>query len=389
MASKLLFSISDGEIFDAYMSAASHFNVEKLLEEGRSRSIFYSKHEDRESLALKLSRQIYGYHELQPIENYFSQVARSDKTASFQIDGNLTQEEIKVITDAYVGTAKHSEQITTYLSGKNVVVKNLYDQTDYSKNRFRQRVQKEAQVKFEVHPNFTIVTYPATTKGWEMAGTLRETVTKSKETGLSVQQVDLSGVADPGMRTDFLIELATDLPEALLQTVTRIRMQSTAAAQSIIPDSIEGLDEAEVEETEEVDIDQTNEVVAGILRAVTLRGDDLFSHKIFQQLKRRNFFITSIVWQSRLKDANAPIVEFSAEFEIPEDCMGFRFSANLWKVRKPSGDYPNSFASIPQAEKDKLLSKLERFALLKSAEVSKRFEEKSSPHAMSKSGDES
>ena len=104
MAGKLIFSVSDSEIFDAYMSAPSHFTENVLLEEGRRRSIFYSKHEDSASLARKLSRQVYGYRELQPIEEYFSQIGRADKTSAIQIDGSLSQAELKSVAEELAAT---------------------------------------------------------------------------------------------------------------------------------------------------------------------------------------------------------------------------------------------------------------------------------------------
>ncbi len=118
---KLLFSISDGEIFDAYMSASTHFNFRTLFEEGRRRSILYSTREDAESIAKKLSRQVYGYRELQPIEDYFSQIARTDKTSSIEIDATLSQQEIKQIADELAEVAVEDE-MTSYLAGPDVVL---------------------------------------------------------------------------------------------------------------------------------------------------------------------------------------------------------------------------------------------------------------------------
>jgi len=150
VGNKMLFSISDSEIYDAYMSAPTHFNEVALFEEGRSRSILYSRREDRSSLARKLSRQIYGHKELRSIEQYFSQIGRTDKVAAVQLDAPLTQEELKSVVDDFAGDALPEEEITTFLDGPNLIVNTLYTQTDYSRNRFRQRQQKEAVVKFEI-----------------------------------------------------------------------------------------------------------------------------------------------------------------------------------------------------------------------------------------------
>jgi len=52
------------------------------------------------------------------------------------------------------------------------------------------------------------------------------------------------------------------------------------------------------------------------------------------------------------------VVEFNAEFEDPENCRLFRYSANVWRVRRVTGEYNESFTPIPPAERLKLLNEL-------------------------------
>ena len=362
MAGKLIFSVSDSEIFDAYMSAPSHFTEKALLEEGRRRSILYSTHEDCASLARKLSRQVYGYRELQPIEEYFSQVGRADKTSAIQLGAVLTQSELRSIADEFGASAEAGEEFTSFLDGPDLVVNAIYTQTDFSRNRFRQRQQKEAKVRFEIGPESTTVTMPATPKAREIVAALRNKIEEKQKGTIDVKEVDLSGMPDPGVRTMFFTKLASEFPNSTLNDVLRVKLQASNAPSPSEPEEDE--EEEEDEGNLAAEMTKTEEAVAGILRAAALSGQDLFGTKIFQELRQRGFYITSITWRSRLQETGNPVVEFNAEFENAELCKLFRYSANTWKVRRSTGEYNESFTSIPALKKAELLKAIQRFAML-------------------------
>jgi hypothetical protein len=361
VAGKLIFSVSDSEIFDAYMSAPSHFTEKVLQEEGRKRSIFYSKHEDSASLARKLSRQVYGSRELQPIEEYFSQIGRADKTSAIRIDAALNQAELKSIAEEVASGAEASEEFTSYLDGDDLVVNAIYTQTDFSRNRFRQRQQKEAKVRFEIGPESTTVTMPATAKGREIVATLRNKIEEKRKAVLEIQEVDLSGIPDPTLRTLFFTKLASEFPNSTLNDVLRVKLQGSNSSSTSETEEENGDDN-------EIDLDaemtKKEEAVAGVLRGAALSGQDLFGTSVFQDLRQRGFYITSITWRSRLQEVGNPIVEFNAEFEDVETCTSFRYSANTWKVRRSTGEYNESFGSIPPPKRAELLRRLQQFAML-------------------------
>jgi hypothetical protein len=108
----------------------------------------------------------------------------------------------------------------------------------------------------------------------------------------------------------------------------------------------------------EAEVEAFEETAGGVLQAISLSGSQLFGTSIFQQLRKRNFFITSLTWRSRLHDVGNPVVEFNAEFENAENCQLFRYSANAWKVRRQTGEYQESFSPIPPAERSNFLSQL-------------------------------
>jgi hypothetical protein len=379
---RLLFSINDSEIFDAYMSAPSHFSISALLEEGRNRSILYSRREDQASLARKLSRQIYGAKQLAPIETYFSQVAKTDKTQALTIDLPLSQHEVKEVADQLAGEPHPGDEVNTYLDGANVVVNALYTETDYTKNRFRQRITRQAIVKLEVGPTSTVVTLPATAKGREIVAALKERIGSRRARELPVQEIDLSSVHDPSARSDFFTYLASEFPNSTLENVSTIKLQAIQALESEVEDETDDDDDLLLEPG----VQATRESVAGVLNGVTLSGRDLFGTRIFQQLRGRRFYITSLTWHCRLIESGNPIIEFNAEFEDAANCKTFRYSANTWRIRRDTGEYNQSFSSTPPNRRAELLKSLYLHAM-SCAEMILSKAQRDTPVDFGKSGD--
>lgn len=365
MAHDPIFSVSDSEVYDAYMSAPSHFNLTRLLDEARRRSIFYSRREEAAAIARKLSRQIYGYKELQSIQEYFSLIGRADKTASVQFEAVLDQKELKEVIDEIAESPNQTDKVTSYLDGEELVVDTIYTEVDFSRNRLRQRVQKEAKVRFEIGQTSTTVTMPATQKGKEMLTAIRNRLEEKRKKPIETQEIELLSVPEPEMRTKFYTSLASDFPDSILHDVLRLKMQSSAPAPTEVDPDAEDEEELEMDSG----ISSSEEYVAGVLRGVTLAGQELFNTSVFQQLRQRGFYITGMTWRVRLQEPGNPIIEYIADFENPESCTSFKYSANSWRTRGSTGEYNASFASTPPIKRLELLKALQRFALQTSNEL--------------------
>jgi hypothetical protein len=202
---------------------------------------------------------------------------------------------------------------------------------------------------------------PATAKGREIVATLRNKIEEKRKAVLEIQEVDLSGIPDPTLRTLFFTKLASEFPNSTLNDVLRVKLQGSNSSSTSETEEENGDDN-------EIDLDaemtKKEEAVAGVLRGAALSGQDLFGTSVFQDLRQRGFYITSITWRSRLQEVGNPIVEFNAEFEDVETCTSFRYSANTWKVRRSTGEYNESFGSIPPPKRAELLRRLQQFAML-------------------------
>src|ERR1017187_9864800 len=170
---RLLFCATDKEIFDAYFSSPQHFNEATLLDTGAERGIFYSVHEDRETLADALSSQIFSYADLRKIESHFEKAGRADRRTAVSLDVSIDQAELKNATQEIIAKALGDETITANAVGQDGYAINVaYTELDFGATRFRQRREREANISVSNESGKTILRLPATVKARGIADEL-------------------------------------------------------------------------------------------------------------------------------------------------------------------------------------------------------------------------
>src|SRR5271157_1069796 len=352
---RLLYCATDKELFDALMSSKQHFGERILLSLARRRGILYSRSDERVDLADKLSVMTYGFHEIRAIQDEFERAGRGEKTTSFRINMELTVAEIKEIADEYRDAADDEEKVVTRSVGRAGVAVDLkYTETDFSKTRLRQRQEREAHIEFKVEQGHTVVTLPATEKARQTVAALKDRLYAKKQADIGVEEVDLSSVTDPKLRTAFFTRLITRLAGFSLQNVTRVK--------------------ADLAEKPEDDIgaEEASEEMLGVVRAVALNGESLLASPLYQGLQRRGFFLTSITWQSKRNSLPFQIVEFDAAFDEPAQGREFKYAVRGWATQK-GGDYTKNFKVVPPEEKKVLLGLIEDTAMTVQREIKAEF----------------
>jgi hypothetical protein len=350
----LLYCATDKEVYDVLMSSKQHFNEGALLELARSRSLILSPAEDRETLADRLATMIFGYHEILAIQAVFERAGRGEKTTSFRIKGELTAAEIKEAAAAYGAEVGEEESVVSYGVGqKGVAVDIKYTETDFSKTRLRQRQDKEAHIDFKVEDGYTVVTLPASEKARAVAEGVRTQLNIRREQTLGIEEVDLSGITNPLLRSEFFTRMITSLSELRLQNVTRVKVDRAQRVAAVLDD--EGPDA-------EAETDEASAEMLGLVRAVALDGEDLLSSGEYQSLHRRGFFITSISWSCRRTVSPFQQVDFDAGFEQPETGTGLKYNVKGWYTQR-DGEYTKSFRPMPPEEKKRFLNAIEATAI--------------------------
>jgi hypothetical protein len=350
----LLYCATDKEVYDVLMSSKQHFSESALLDLARGRSLILSAADDREALADKLATMIFGYHEIRAIQAVFERAGRGEKTTSFRIKGELSAAEIKEAAAAYGAQVGEEESVVSYSVGpKSVGIDIKYSETDFSKTRLRQRQDKEAHVDFKVEDGYTVVTLPASEKARAVAEGVRTQLNIKREQTFAVEEVDLSGIVDPFLRSKFFTDMITGLSELRLQNVTRVKVDRAEKVQPVFDDEAP---------EDEVDTDEASAEMLGVVRAVALDGEDLLSSGEYQSLHQRGFFITSISWSCRRTVSPYQQVDFDAGFEQPALGVGFKYSIKGWYTQK-EGEYTKSFRPMPPEEKKRFLNFIENTAI--------------------------
>jgi hypothetical protein len=362
---RLLYCATDKELFDVLMSSKQHFGPRTLLALARQRGILCSSSDERADLADELSMMIFGFDEIRAIQDEFERAGRGEKTTSFRINAELTPAEIKQIADEYRDSADDEEKVVTSAVGQTGVAVDLkYTETDFSKTRLRQRQTREAHIEFKVEPGHTVVTLPATEKARQTATALRERLYAKKQTSIAVEEVDLSGVTDPALRTAFFTRLITRLPDFSLQNVTSVKADLAEEPKDVIQDD---------DDREESD-QEASEQMLGFVRAIALHGESLLASPEYQAFQKRGFSLTSIIWRSKRTVLPYPIVEFDAAFDQPELGCGFKYSVRGWATQK-EGDYIKNIKSVPPENKKTFLDLIENTAITVQREIKQEFAE--------------
>jgi hypothetical protein len=350
----LLYCATDKEIFDVLMSSRQHFSENALLDLARSRSLILSPYDDREDLAEKLAVMIFGFNEVRAIQAVFERSGRGEKTTSFRLNGEITAAEIREAAIAYGAEVGEEETVVPYGAGPAAVTVDLkYTETDFSKTRLRQRQTREATIDFKIEDGYTTVTLPATGKARAVAEAMRAQLNTRREAALGVEEVDLSTISNPLLRSAFFTRMISSLPYLRLQNVTRVKVDRAEKAEPI-------LDDGEVEDAN--DSDEASAEMLGIVRAVALHGEDLLLSNEYQSLHKRGFSITSITWSCRRTVSPYQQVEFDAGFEEPAIGVGFKYSVRGWATQK-DGEYTKSFRPMPMDEKKSFLNVIEKTAV--------------------------
>jgi len=347
----MLYCATDKEIFDILMSSKQQFSESALLDVARLRGLLLSPQDSREEIADRLSTMLFGYREIRVLQAEFERTGRGEKTTSFRLNGSITTEEIRKAALEYCDAAGEDEIASAYSAGpSNVSMDVKYVETDFSKTRLRQRRRREARIDIQVGETCTIVTLPATEKARSVAEDLRARIVAAKSESVVAEEVDLSELHDPLLRTRFFTDLISTLPDLSLVNVTRVKVDRFDEGEHLIDGGDE--DDGDGEN------DAASEEMLGIVRAVALQGESLLSSTEYQSLHSRGFFISSITWTCKRTEAPYQQVQFEAGFDEPSQGRGFKYGVRGWHTQR-GGDYTKTLRPIPTEDKRAFLATIE------------------------------
>jgi len=366
-----LYCATDKEIFDALVSSPQHFTQSALLGLGKKRGIFYSPLSERIQLCSDISLLGFGFNEIAEIQGEFEKFTRGEKRTFKHLQTGLTLEEFRVIAEQYHDDAEaEGDKVSSYNSGTTQFGINVkYDEIDFSKTRLRQRQRREASIELKVRDGETIISYPSNEKVQQIVEGLIERAKKEKKEPIKVDEVDLSWIPNPDLRTKFFQELIRNVPGFTLHDVTHVQVDIGEAAPA---------DDPELSEDAENEKKAVEEEIASVVKDIALHGKALHLSPEYRRLKEKGFFLTSIHWSGRRIASPHDIVQFDAAFDNPAAGVGYKYGVRTWKVPLETGEISKNWATIPADEKTRLSSLLQQASMTTYLKIKKEYEETTS-----------
>lgn len=344
-----MYYATNREIRDLLLSAKQRITESVLHELMRDRGILCSPHEERETLVERLSMLIHDYSDVCGIIERRESSKRSEKTSTISIDVSVTPAELKEIVDEYQRD-EVQERVRHHQRGANGFVMSVeYSEFDYSKTRLLQRQDRDATIEFINKDGRTELRLPATEKARAIVQNLKSRIEAKKRKDVRVNEIELTGLSSPEDRTAFFTRLISQLPQFPLENVSRLRV------------AYAGRDQEDGIDIEDDEIEDAADKMLGVVENVALSGENLVASEMYQELKEKGFFITSITWRARQSVDPYSMVEFDAGFEDRQAAKGFRYSVR-GALRLKHGAYTKNLRHVEDAEKAQLLTMIEETA---------------------------
>jgi hypothetical protein len=351
----LRYYATDKEIFDVLASSRQRVSEAALLDMARSRGIFYSPRDLRDTLASNISLLPHDYDSLKEILGKSENPNRSEKVTSITLNARITPQTIKEVVKKFGENAPPDERVTAQAESPDKYRMQVkYTELDYAKTRLLQRRNREADIRFIIEDDKTTIRLPANPKAREIVALLKTGLDASQKTEIPSETTDISDLSTDD-RTLFFTDLISTMEDYELSDVMNVKVQSGGKPKS------PPLEDDEKNGEEQADAAITERMLA-VVEDVALHGKALLVSAEYQLLKDKGFFITSITWKAQQTKSPFNIVEFDAGFEEPEEGRGFRYNVRgLYRNR--DGQFTKTMQPLSAAHKEEIFPIIERTAL--------------------------
>lgn len=350
-AENLRYYATDKEIFDLLLSAKQRLSASALLGLARARGIFYSSNESRDALASSISLLPHDYSSLSQLLGQSENPNRAEKVTSITLNTKIELETIKAVATAFRDSAPLGEKVITHSeSPNNYVMQVKYTELDYAKTRLLQRRNREADIRFIIEDDKTVIRMPANQKARDIADVLKNSLDAAAKTEIPAEEIELSDL-DTDSRTLFFTRLISSMPGYGLKDVMNIKVQSGRRPISTGSD-------VDVDEEESDEEAALRERMLAVVENVALHGTALLASSEYQSLKRKGFYITSITWRSQQSSSPFNILEFDAGFEEPEQGTGFRYNVRGF-YRNRNGEFTKTMLPLKPTHKETVFPVIE------------------------------
>jgi len=348
---------TDKNIFDALLHKKVTFQeLNKFLLE---RGILVSESLSKQNLARMVSQLTFDYHDYSKLKQLLENPNRKEKSSSTVLKITSNQDEITNICKKIANNNDANESYKVVKNGDITMLVTSYTDIDFTKTELRQRTSKVCVIELEDNGDEIIIRQPATKKGNEIVSKIKETIEEDKGISLEEEKISLENILSPEARSYFFDRLINLLDGYNLEDVTSIDVYH----------HIDDLDE-------ETDSEELSEHIAGYIRKAVLSGGGVLTSSEFNQLHKKGFFISKIIWKAVDSLPQGDMVEFEALFGNASSCSDYKYLVRgIYNYNERTAMHNVTRRAASRIEVSTLTRKLEEASKAAYALVVKKYDE--------------
>lgn len=348
------FHITSLDIFDALMAKGRRIGVSGLVDMAKQKGILVSHDEGKEVLADYVSQLPFDYDDIVNLYEIIEQDTRREKVTASQIKKVLTYEQLRASVDSVSANSVNNGEVLRVLTNPNApsfIIEYEYKEVDFGKATMLQEVIRRDRVEFlSGKMGNTDVRAIANDKCRELVQKIIQEIERAEKERLSVDEIELSHVADGKKRNTFFFSLINGIEGMSLDDVSGVKISRMDG-----DDFLEENGDGEAVATKALE---------GFIREVAIKGRAILSQKAYRDFVDRGFFISNLTW--RALDASADpnlLVEFEAGFSEPQQCTGFQYAVKgAYVFKKDESAFSATRRKLSEADKLRYKSRLEAAA---------------------------
>jgi hypothetical protein len=307
-----LYFANDKVIFDSLNQHSVGVDlIRELLSE---RGIIVSPSTPKEDLAKYFSRLTADYFDHKSIAIKLGRVAKHERITASELTGKIANSDILDSLNSLKSKLEtEGNNVTISVNNGQISALISYEHIDYTRIDLRQVEPRDAVIEFtrEGDGHYVVRSTQNTDIDPIVEGIVASLKT-SADGDLSRSRVNMEGIADPALRTQFFEKLIKDIDGYIFSTVTEAFCFKPKLSDMGDDDDTDG-DAGELESSPYVE-------------KVSLRGEGVNRSFVIKDLYKKGYYIVKTGWRVRLKDKiDSDIFELEAQFSRPDSCTGFSY----------------------------------------------------------------
>lgn len=358
---------SDKDLADVLGDPA--FSERRLLHLGRQRGFFFSPLEKKKQLVHLLSHVPFDWDGLKDLAERLNSDEREKKSSTRRLeDFNNLDAVNKALNELKTERGvKEQEVYNIQKKSENVYrVDVAYTDIDTSKARAFQRTEAHSTIELEQVGNRLEVRFSHDDRSREVIQALFEKLKASLNKELKTMDIELTGVRDPALRSQFFVNLRQKLKDFRPVDVLDLSFDRR------LPEEAE---KAESKEDESEETEDQAEIKTMVKKAA-FSGQGLLSSELTNKLRETGYFISKIKWSAKETTGDERLVEFESGFDNPVMATGFFYDVKRVYPRDDPEDKKKSQAELLRAERPRLKNILADAAFVSLNELNAQIEQK-------------